>query len=227
MGRGKAVVGVRRNRVGQQQLLGQPAGEHGQPDGQVLRTQPIRLGARELRHHFLVVQDRPGNQVREERDELDEAQRIALLDDAGIAVEQIADLREGEERHAQRQRHVFHRHGNPAGRHDVGRVHHDSNQRRQVLVAHQHRQIDHDGEGQPSAARTRSRRVAQDQPAHRKVERDRQREQQHERRVPPPVEQERRQAQPDRCRTRRACTQQVVAGNRNRQEQRQENERVE
>src|ERR1019366_3572321 len=60
-----------------------------------------RLG--ELRHHFGMMNDGAGNQVREERDEQQEVAQIIFADNSAADIRQVGDLREREERNAQRQ----------------------------------------------------------------------------------------------------------------------------
>ena len=54
--------------------------------------------ARQLRAHLRVVNDRAGDQVREDRDEQRVGDEIGLVGPASIAVDQVGELGEGEKR---------------------------------------------------------------------------------------------------------------------------------
>ena len=64
---------------------------------------PLRSQRLELRHHLLVVEDRPGDQVGEVGDEQAVIDRIVLLGLAAVSVDQEGDLGEGVERDPDRQ----------------------------------------------------------------------------------------------------------------------------
>ena len=78
------------------------------PTAKFVGGKPIGRRRGELRHHFAVVQDRPGDQVREEGDEHQVVQEAAILRHALLAVDQVAELGEGEERDAERQHDARH-----------------------------------------------------------------------------------------------------------------------
>ncbi len=64
--------------VGDQQLLDEPAGEEVRAPGRVLRGQPAASGACELLGQVGEADDRPGDQVREERDERRVLEHVAV-----------------------------------------------------------------------------------------------------------------------------------------------------
>ncbi|MPM24676.1 hypothetical protein SDC9_71160 [bioreactor metagenome] len=95
-------------------------------------------------------------------------------------------------------------------------------QRREVLVVHQHRQIDDHADAGDQQLLARCAREAQDQQAREVVEDDGACQQRHELRVPPAIENEGRQAQPERRQPEAHAACAVVADQRDRQEQQQE-----
>ena len=64
---------------------------------------PLRREASELRHDLGVMDDRPGDQLREEEDEQDEVPKAPGRRLAEVNVGQIGDLLKGEEGDAERQ----------------------------------------------------------------------------------------------------------------------------
>lgn len=96
-------VGVARQGVGDHGLLEEADGEDHQADHQVAPVDAREHAALKLGHHFLVVDDRPGDELGEEGREQREVQELHLLGFAAGAVDQIGDLLEGEERDRQRQ----------------------------------------------------------------------------------------------------------------------------
>ncbi|MPM24677.1 hypothetical protein SDC9_71161 [bioreactor metagenome] len=102
-GRGKTRIRIGRDAVGQQHLLGQADHEQHSAHRQVLGLEAVVRRVGKLRNHLLVVQDGAGDQMREEGDEEHIAQKAFFLDQTRAAIQQKADLREGEERDAQRQ----------------------------------------------------------------------------------------------------------------------------
>ena len=91
-------------RIGQQDLLGKPDGEHGHAAGEFLDRMRARL---ELVGHVAEPDDRAGDELREHADEageVDEAPDRARL--AAIDVNRVAHRLEGVEADAERQRHA-------------------------------------------------------------------------------------------------------------------------
>ena len=105
-GRVEQVVRERGPAVGQQHLLSKPDQKERQAKGEVLQSRPVDPGQRELRHHFRVMQHRPGDQVGEVAYKQRVVQRIALPHLAGMDVREIGNLRKCEERNSDRQDHV-------------------------------------------------------------------------------------------------------------------------
>ena len=106
------VVGVvearadeRHERIREEHLLREPDGDAGRcPRATLSPLDALVRRRRELRHHLAVMDDRPGQQVREERHE----QRVVVEARLGrlvaADVDQKRDLREREEADAERQR---------------------------------------------------------------------------------------------------------------------------
>jgi len=182
--RGEARVRVGRDGIREQHFLREADREQRTAHRQVFRAEAVAFRVGELRHHFLVMQDRPGDQVREERHEQHVAQQAALADDARAAIEQIADLREREERDAERQDERIHRAVRDA---EAGQ---EVEQRREILVMDQHREIRGDARAGDRALQARPAGGAQHALADRVVERDRRGQQRDELRVPPAIEHE-------------------------------------
>ncbi len=73
-----------------------------------MRIRPFCLGALELRDHILVVQDRPGDQMRKVCDEQRIMRQPVMRDLAAIGVDQECDLGEGVERNSDRKQDLDH-----------------------------------------------------------------------------------------------------------------------
>ncbi len=214
-------VGVRRDAIGQQHLLGQADHEQDRAHRQVLGLEAVILRLRELRHHFLVMQDRAGDQVRKERHEQHVAQQAALFHDARLAVQQITDLCEREERNAQRQDDVVH------GCRRHAQVIQEVQQRHEILVVKQQRQIGAHAQPHDQALQPGACDVVQDQLADQVVEGDGAGQQHDELRIPPAIEHQRGQAQPQRRQPHVQRSQRVVHRQRHGQEDEQEQVGVE
>jgi hypothetical protein len=90
--------------IGDQAFLEHADDEDAQPAGQIFGAEAVGCRVGKLRHDIAVVQDRPGNQMREEGDEQGVIQRSGGSGDTLAAIHQKQDLREGEEADAERQR---------------------------------------------------------------------------------------------------------------------------
>ena len=96
-------VAIGRQRVGQHDLLPQAGREEGQPHREIGMAEAHRFRLPELRHHLLVVDDRPGDELREEGHEQAVVQEPVFRRLALGGIDQIRHLLEGEERDAERQ----------------------------------------------------------------------------------------------------------------------------
>jgi hypothetical protein len=65
--------------------------------GQPQAVVPVNV---ERQHHFLVMQHRPGDQVREVGDKMDVVGETVFIGLAQVGIDEEGDLREGEERYA-------------------------------------------------------------------------------------------------------------------------------
>ena len=92
--------------VGQAGLLEQADGEDDQAAQDQMRIGALGLRALELRDHVLVVQDRPGDQMREIGDEQRVMRQRVARDLAPVGIDQKRDLGEGVEGDADRQHDV-------------------------------------------------------------------------------------------------------------------------
>ncbi|MNT60603.1 hypothetical protein D3C72_1981950 [compost metagenome] len=130
--------------------------------------------------------------MRKERHEQHVAEQAAFLDHPCLAVQQIADLREREERNAQRQDDVVRRGPGHA------QVIQEVEQRREILVVEQQRQVGAHAQAHDQPLQPGARGVVQHQLADDVVEGDGAGQQHDELRIPPAVEDQRGQAQPQR-----------------------------
>jgi len=99
--------------VGDDAFLKQADREQEQPLGELPGVKRHALA--QLRHDVRVVQDRAGDQVREERNREREAPRTEVLDLTLVAVDQPGDDLKGEKRQAQWQHQLKHRVGRADG----------------------------------------------------------------------------------------------------------------
>ena len=95
----------RRDVVGEHPLLEQAEEQQREADREVLLVEPAGRG-RELRHHLAIVDDRPGDELREEENEGAIFAKREGLHPPGLDVDQEGDLLEGDERDAERQNDV-------------------------------------------------------------------------------------------------------------------------
>ena len=95
----------RRDVVGEHPLLEQAEEQQRQPNREILLVEPAG-GCRKLRHHFAVMDDRPGDELRKEENEGAIFAKRESLHPPGLDVDQEGDLLEGDERNAQRQNDV-------------------------------------------------------------------------------------------------------------------------
>ncbi len=121
LGRGveKQRVGIARQRVGDDRLLRQPEREDDEADDEVAALHPREVRRAQLRDDLRIMDDRPGEQLREKRREQAELDRPGPADDATRRINQIGDLLEGEERDRQRQDDVMEREVRPRRRGDI------------------------------------------------------------------------------------------------------------
>src|SRR5437764_12162938 len=89
--------------VGDADFLDQADREQEKARGDMERLWLFVLGRSELRHHLAVVQDRTGDEMREEAHEERIVEKAWFLRPSAVHVDQIGDLREGEEADAERQ----------------------------------------------------------------------------------------------------------------------------
>jgi len=184
LGRGKSGGDAGAGRVGDDALLQHPQDEDADSRRQVLQPWAIDARIGELRHHVAVVQDRPGDQVREEGDEQDVVQQAAVLRHILPAIDQEQDLREGEEADPERQPHAGDRLYHPVRRAA------EAEQPGQILEPDQQAKVGGDRESQHPGLRARPRAQRQQQPPRGVIAGGRSRQQRHRRGVPPAIEDE-------------------------------------
>ena len=100
--------GFQREGVGDHHLLEQPEQKHRGAQRQVVDARAEAVAVVELREHFPVVGDRPGDQLRKEADEQAVVGEVVFFHHAVMGIDQVGDLLEGEEGDRQRQDDVFH-----------------------------------------------------------------------------------------------------------------------
>jgi len=220
---GEQRIGVVSDRVGDDRFLEQADGEDGQADQQVARNQPAELPGLQLRHHLLEVDDRPGDQLREEGGEerkIEQADRLGL---APCRVDQIGQLLEGEERDRQRQGYMGQPQFPAEGPVEV------VDDEVGVLEPTQHRQVDQDPEHQQAAhqAGPFPGLGALDEDAQGEVEADGEQQQGKLLDAPIGVETEGQQRQGDLGRRLAPATEAIGDGQRHRQEAEYEQQGVE
>ena len=156
----------------------------------------------------------PCDQMRKKRNEQDVVQKTSIAYEALLAIDQIADLCEGEKRYSDRQhdRSVI----------DVGpaKTVKKAQQRKQILEMEEKKQIRrHSGREHLPLVYRASIPFADQKAAQGVVERDRSDQQDDESRIPPSVEKERRCAKPDfRGTSSSPMSQNIVSDQGNRQE---------
>ncbi len=156
--------------------------EDGQPDREILAARVRRRRRGELRHHLLVVIERPGEEVREEGDEDDVAQEIIGRCVAACHVDQERYLREREERDADRQhdRAARRRHASEAGERADEEV--------EIFEIEEDEEIAGDADDEKSPSLHAG--APCDRPTDAEVEQDREAEQPEIGRVPPAVKEQ-------------------------------------
>src|SRR5450631_387458 len=87
--------------VGQDHLFEQTHRQQRESDADVCLVEAARQFL-ELRHHFTIVNDWPGNELRKEQYEQTEVAECERLDASSVNVNQKRDLLEGDERNAKR-----------------------------------------------------------------------------------------------------------------------------
>ena len=102
--RGKNRIGNCREIVGDHRFLEQPDREDSQADRQPIGRQ-ARLGNVELRHHFAMMHDRSGDQVRKVSDKENVLDEAPFVSAAEHDIGQVGDLRKCKEGNAERQRY--------------------------------------------------------------------------------------------------------------------------
>ncbi len=103
-GESKTSIGPGGAVVGDDDFVEQADGQEGDADVDVGGNPFSCAGLGELRHEFGMVNDRPGDQVREEGDEQNVAEKSEFRCFASVCVNQKRDLRECEKGNAERQR---------------------------------------------------------------------------------------------------------------------------
>ena len=98
--------GDRRERVGEAHFLHQADRQQEESRGEMERLRLLVRRGGELRHHLAVMQDRPGKQMRKEAHEQRVVEKTGLFRPAAMDVDEICNLREGEEADAERQHDV-------------------------------------------------------------------------------------------------------------------------
>jgi len=153
-------------------------------NGKVVRIEPVggRLG--ELRHDFAIVQDRSGDQMRKERHEQRVIQHRTVSRQPLPAIDQVADLGEGEEADPKRQRRR--REDNAERAQNPG----------QIFAVGKRREVGRDPARQHGALHARSRRRRTNQPGNGEIAGNRGQQHRQVRRVPPAVEDQRGGNQP-------------------------------
>ena len=94
---------MRRERIGDDDLLEQPDEEQEQRVGHVAVAEDLVPHARELGHHLLVMDDGARQEMGKEGDEERIIQEVVFLGPARVGVDEIGDLGERKEADAQRQ----------------------------------------------------------------------------------------------------------------------------
>src|SRR5271170_1192397 len=95
--------------VGNQYLFAKPEDEPAQPQRHVIPFQRKVASFSELRHDLAVMQDGPGDQVREKSYKQHVADKPLRLGCSLSQIDQVGNLRKGEERNAERQNDTAHR----------------------------------------------------------------------------------------------------------------------
>ena len=184
--RPEAGVGDRRERIRDKHLFHETDREQERAGGEVGPLRTLVRRVRELRHHLAVMQDRAGEQVREERDEKRVVGKERFLRFAPIDVDQISDLSEREKADAQRQREMKER------RRIADQVRRVDEEEVGVFEYPEQCKIRRDSERQHRARRPRLQ-----QARNAEIEGDAAEDQRQMPRIPPAVEKERCDREPD------------------------------
>ena len=208
-------------RIGADRFLDQSDDENRESDREIFQRQAIRAMVGELRHDVAVVQDRPGDQMREKRNEQHIVQKVTVSGDAGFAVDQVADLGEREKRDAQRQDDLIDRLNGGNEMTD------EADDGEQVFVIEQGGEIECDSGGGDPGLQAGSGLGAQDQPGDGIIGADRNQQQDDEGRVPLAIEHQRRGDQPEAGDGAPGFGGKVKSGQRDGQEPEDEHDRAE
>ncbi len=167
------------------------------------------------------MQNRPGDQVREERGKQRVTAEVLLHRAALLQVDQIGDLREGEERDAERQHHVT-----PVMQ-GVRPAREKVQQWKQVLEVAQRAEVDCDREDEDDLRVDVVCDTATDQRPGHVVEQDRRTQQNQKRRSPVCIKCKRDEGQPEHNGAPVEARSKLIAQQRERQECKQKNVRIE
>ena len=185
-------AGIRRDGVRNDHLLEEPDREDRDAGSELIPLRSAGELVRELRHHFLVVQHRPRDQVGEVGDEKTVVNEVGLLHFASLRIHQEGNLREGEKGNADGQDDLLDlprvTQQGPCTRHEeVG-----------VLVVAQQQQVARDSEAnEPFRFQIQPRGgIPAEVDADDVVESDRAQQQRHAGHIPHAVEHQRRTEQP-------------------------------
>ena len=199
-------------RVRDDDLLEQAQRERVEARGEVVEVEAAVLRVRELRHDLAVEHDGARDQLREERDEERVVEDVVARHRALVAVNHIGELLEGEERDAQRQRHVVER------EREAKRAVHVRDEEVVILEVEQHAEVEGEAQQHQRQADALARR-REHALAERVVDQDAAHDDRHIARVVVAVEHERRQHQKELVErdALRQPAQQVIAEQRQRQ----------
>ena len=135
----------RRHNV-EQNFLEQSHGEKAYPHGHVFVVEEIILCRRELGHHFLVIDDGAGDEVRENCHEFTVGQKSVVFRFPAIDIHEVSRLGEGEKGNPQGQNNLWH--GNVAICNSVQRIEEEAC----VFEYTEEQHIARDAESQPPFA---------------------------------------------------------------------------
>ncbi len=94
---------VLRHSIGKHHLLEQAYREEAAADAEIRELRPHRIPRQELRQHLAVVNDRPGDKLRKERNEQRIVRRLVLRRQPSASIDDVGDLLEREKRDGQRE----------------------------------------------------------------------------------------------------------------------------
>ena len=104
--RGKHRAAIGRDTVSQHYLLEQTERENSQPDDKIFDLGRVILRLCKLRHHFLVMQHGPRNQMRKVGDKQKVVDKVCFFGDTAMDIHQVGNLRKREKRNAERQNDI-------------------------------------------------------------------------------------------------------------------------